>query len=375
MKKILLGTTALVGLFASAAFAEAPTVTVGGSIDFQAGMAQQKSTYETDANSRDGKFANDTRVDVKVNGKADNGLGYGAEIRLQADTSAADDNSGLNADRTFIFVDSNAGRVEAGSNVGVAKSMKVDASTFARASGGVDGDWYRFANEDIGGDGVSTYILTPDLPTDAGKTERGDTENATKVSYYTPRHNGLQLGVGFTPDTGNRGTAQSFSSKYNTGDYGNVWEGGLNYTGKVHQVGIGASLTGEIGHAENADSQDIEDLRAYAAGLDLTYANFTLGGSYGNWGHTGQTTGEDAVQDYWTIGGAYVQGPVGASLTYLNSRRDNNDFYNVSLGADYQLAPGLVPYAEVSFFQLTPADSTVEKNKGTVFLLGTQLNF
>lgn len=375
MKKILLGTTALVSLFAGAAFAEAPTVTVGGSIDFQAGMAQQKAAYETGANSRDGKFANDTRVDVKVAGKADNGLAYGANIRLQADTSEANDNSGFNADRTFIYIESNAGRVEAGSNLGVAKSMKVDASTFARASGGVDGDWYRFANEDIGGDGVSSYILTPDLPTDAGKTSRGDTDNATKLSYYTPRHNGLQLGLGFTPDTGNRGTAQSFTTKSDAGDFGNVWEGGLNYAGKVKQIGVGASLTGEVGHSETNSSLGTEDLRAYAAGLDLTYANFTLGGSYGNWGQTGQAVGNDATQDYWTIGGAYVQGPVGASLTYLSSRRDNNDFYNVSLGADYQLAPGLVPYAEVSFFQLTPEDSTVEKNKGTVFLLGTQLNF
>lgn len=375
MKKILLGTTALVSLFAGAAFAEAPTVTVGGSIDFQAGVAQQKATYETGANSRDGKFANDTRVDVKVAGKADNGLAYGANIRLQADTSSPNDDSGLNADRTFIYVESNAGRVEAGSNLGVAKSMKLDASTFARASGGIDGDWYRYANDDIGGNGVSTYILTPDLPTDAGRTERGDSDNATKVSYYTPRHNGLQLGLGFTPDTGNRGTAQSFTSKSDVGDFGNVWEGGLNYAGKVKQIGVGASLTGEMGHAETNSSLGTEDLLAYAAGLDLTYANFTLGGSYGNWGHTGQAVGEDATQDYWTIGGAYVQGPVGASLTYLSSRRDNNDFYNVSLGADYQLAPGLIPYAEVSFFQLTPDDSTVEKNKGTVFLLGTQLNF
>lgn len=382
MKKVLLGTTALVSLLASAAFAEAPTVSVGGSIDFQAGMTDQKKEYRTGANSRNGKFANDTNVDVKVAGKADNGLVYGANIRLLADVTESNDDSGLNADRTYTFIETAAGRIEAGSNVGATKALKVDASTLARATGGIDGDWNRFVNGSLTDQSVVTgaagliYAMTPDLPTDAGILERGDTENASKLSYYSPRYSGVQLGVSYTPDTGNRGTALAFTSKYDTRQYGNVIGGGLNYKQSFEKIGVAASATGEFGESENSA---LEDLSAYALGLEATYANFTLGGSYGNWLKTGQVKGaaNNKNADYWTLGGAFVQGPVGASVTYLSSERRENKFSNVSVGADYQLAPGLVPYAEVSFVKFDPnrAVSTSRENEGTIFLLGTQLSF
>ncbi len=382
MKKFLLGTTALVSLVASAAYAEAPAVTVGGSIDFQAGMTDQDKEYRTGANSRNGKFANDTNVDIKVNGKADNGLVYGANIRLLADVTSSDDNSGLNADRTYTFIETNAGRLEMGSNVGATKTLKVDASTIARATGGIDGDWYRFANGDLTDVGVASgaagliYGMTPDLPSDAGKTERGDRENATKISYYSPRYSGVQLGISYTPDTGNRGTAAAFTSKYDTRDYGNVFGGGVNFERSFNQVAVAASATGEVGQSEDSA---LEDLGAYALGLQASVANFTVAGSYGNTMKTGQLKGDVDNKNayYWTLGGAYVQGPVGASVTYLNSNRRDNKFSNVSVGADYQLAPGLVPYAEVSFIKFDPnaAITTSGDNTGTVFLLGTQLNF
>lgn len=382
MKKFLLGTTALVSLFASAAYAESPAVTVGGSIDFQAGVSDQEKDYRTGANSRNGKFANETNIDVNVSGTADNGLVYGANVRLLADVTASNDNSGLNADRTYTFIETNVGRIEAGSNVGATKTLKVDASTLARATGGIDGDWYRFTNGDLTDANVATgasgliYGLTPDLPSDAGIVDRGDTENATKLSYYSPRYSGVQLGVSYTPDTGNRGTAAAFSSKYDDRQYGNVVGGGLNFQKSYNNVGINASATGEYGQSENSNR---EDLQAYALGLEATYANFSLGGSYGDWMETGQLKAASGSQNayYWTLGGAYVQGPVGASVTYLNSDRRDNKFSNISVGADYQLAPGLVPYAEVSFIKFDPdnATSTSRNNTGTVFLLGTQLTF
>ncbi len=52
----------------------------------------------------------------------------------------------------------------------------------------------------------------------------------------------------------------------------------------------------------------------------------------------------------------------------------NNDFDNFVIGADYKLAPGLTPYAEVAFFD-QDAVGTSDDNEGTVVLLGTQLNF
>jgi outer membrane protein OmpU len=364
MNKILLATTALVSLFAASAFAEAPVVTVGGSLDFQAGFTDDDVSA---AGSSDTKFANDTRVNVKAQGKADNGITYGGVIELLADVTEANDDSGFNADRTYLFLESNAGRVEMGSNVGAAKTLKVDASTFARATGGIDGDWYRYV--DGASTGQANFLATPDLPVDGGIDGRGDTENATKITYYSPRFSGFQVGGSYTPDTGNRGTAAAFTA---TGpdEFRDAFDLGLNYTTQYNQVGIAASATGQFGSAELSTE---EDLRAYALGLTVNFAGFTVGGSYADLGESGLTSGTAGDQNYWTLGGAYVQGPIGASVTYFNSERVGDEFDNISVGADYQLAPGFVPYAEVSFFNVEPAAGT--DTDGTVFILGTQLTF
>ena len=51
-----------------------------------------------------------------------------------------------------------------------------------------------------------------------------------------------------------------------------------------------------------------------------------------------------------------------------------NKFDDVSVGVDYKLAPGLTPYAEVTWYDENPV-GTVNDNKGTVVIVGTQLNF
>ena len=379
MKKFLLGTTAMIGaatLFATAARAEGPAVTLGGFYNFQAGVVDQDSPYKTGANSSDFKFRNNTRVDVKVDGKADNGLGYGAVVQLQADVTADGDNGGLNADRTYLFLESNAGRLEAGSQVSPAKTMRVDASTFSHGTGGVDGDFYNFVNTGFANKASGAYgggfITTPDLPLDGGDASGANaTENATKVIYYTPRVGGFQAGVSYAPDSGNRGTAAGFTTDSNAGQAQNVVDLGLNYTGQFDQVGVAASATGSFGDAEAAGT---DDLRAYAAGINATFKGFTAGGSYGHTGDSLQLSSATGGGKFWDAGLGYEAGPFGVSVSYIDTKLNDNKFTNTVVGADYKLAPGLVPYVEVNFFDLNPA-AAGPSNSGTAVLAGTQLTF
>lgn len=367
MKKFLLGTSALVGAvaFASAASAE-PTVSVGGFLDFQAGFTDQDFDATGTVGGRETKFANDTEVNINVQGTADNGLTYGAVIELEADVTADTDGEGLNADKTFLFVESNAGRVELGSNIGAEDALKVDAATIARATGGIDGDWYRFANTTF-----STFIIRPDLPT---AHARGASEDATKITYYSPRFSGVQVGVSYTPDDGNVGTAAAFTTDTDAGDNENVFGLGANYTGQFDQVGVQLSATGAFGESETPAT---EDLSAWALGTVLSYQGFSVAGSFGDWDDSGQAVAAvgDNDQNYWTLGAAYETGPFGVSLTYLDSEQADNELQNVSVGADYQLAPGLVPYVEVNFFELDQAGTATADNDGTVLLVGTELTF
>ena len=45
------------------------------------------------------------------------------------------------------------------------------------------------------------------------------------------------------------------------------------------------------------------------------------------------------------------------------------------MGIDYKLAPGLTPYAEISYYRQEGGHSSANDNDGHVFLVGSQLNF
>ncbi|MEK6747064.1 MAG: porin [Pseudomonadota bacterium] len=381
MKKILLGTSALVGaaaLFAGAAnAAETPKITLGGFSTFQAGFVSE----DLDTNLRSGAFRSDNVVTVRVNGKTDGGLGYGAGIDLAADTSSTDGGagtSGVNSERTFVYVDGKWGKLQGGSDFGVTKTMKVDASSIARASGGIDGDFIYFMSTSTG-----RTIATPDLYLDYGTTgavQLGDESQQTinKLSYYTPRFSGFQAGVSYLFDTTGGDRGQALSRADNTsGEAENVILGALNYQGKFSNVSVELAATGEYGNAEVSTQND---LRTYQLGAKLGYMGFSLAGSYGNLGDSLQTktTGSDSSTRFWTVGGAYETGPFGASVTYIDSQVDggatNNDFSNLSFGVDYKLAAGLTPYAEVNVVKLDPT-GTANDNDATVVLVGTQLAF
>lgn len=400
MKKILLATSALGVLAAATAHAAAPTVTIGGYADFQVGSASQEDAYEAAANesggaagtagvfTRNTHTATDTEIHVKVDGKTDAGLGYGAYIEFEADVNQdADTGANNNVERSYLYVEGGFGRVEAGANTDAGSALKVNAATFARATGGVGGDFYRYIDFDGNvTNGVSdTFVVLPKLPT-AGLPSEVQTHTtaaratANKISYYSPRISGIQVGASYTPDQGERGTTKSLSGTANTGDFESVWNLGANYQGEYNGVGVEASLVGELGDSEVAAN---DDLSAYALGLNVNYAGFTAGGSYGDSEEFGNTSTFGTSYNYWTAGVAYEFGPFAASATYLASTVENDtsatdvdkEFTNLVLGADYQLAPGLVPYVEVSFFETDDNTSASTDNEGTVILVGTELSF
>ncbi len=249
----------------------------------------------------------------------------------------------------------------------------------------------------------------------AGANFTGDhsEENLNKVTYYTPRFAGFQVGVSYLPDQSNRGQGSGFNlgvvpnpagpdrTDYNAGLSKNIFTGGINYDNKFGDVSVTAAATGEYGKAEVST---FEDLKAWNAGAKASYMGFSLAGSYGSWGSSNQLKSDHANDTYyWTAGSAYEYGPFGVSVTYLNSQFDcgltNAEGYcagwllrwwrtaatgmtsspTLSIGADYKLAPGLTPYAEVSFYDENAAGANTATqhwdNKGTVGIVGTQLNF
>lgn len=407
MKKFLMGTTALIGAATIASTAEAagPDVTVGGFIDFQASFADSDNGFDTTDGSdrdldRDSHFQNDTEVHILVDGKTDNGLGYGAVIELEADVDGGNLDDGSesgsgNADKTYIYLESSVGRVEAGNNVGAAQSLSIGAESIARATGGIKGDFHRYVDvgqDDSGGFATPSILYVPALPSEVDFTIASgagnslvDQEESTKLTYFTPRVSGFQAGASFSLDNGDFGSAAGLSSEANADQYENLWSLGANYEGDFEGVGIRVGATGEFGEAETSAN---EDIAAYQVGAEVSFQGFSLAASYGDnddsrSGTTTATSSGDVT--YWTAGAAYETGPFGVSVTYLDSEAEgttqtssvgDDEFTNLVIGVDYSLAPGLTPYVEAAFFEAEEGlASGSNSNDGSVVLIGTQLNF
>lgn len=380
MKKILLGTTGLVAvaLLATAASADTPKVTLGGFSDFQAGWTSD----DKDANMRAQSFRNDNEISVKVDGKTAGGLGYGAEIDLEADTTADSDapaGQNTNASRTFTYLDGNWGRAEMGDVNSAAGNMRVDASTLAAATGGINGAWTYFISSPGGSPRTGAgFITTSKLVAEHGAVTADGSEStwtATKVSYYTPKFSGFQAGVSYTPDLTGHGQTPVRTDNSTTLNE-NIWDLALGYEGTFSGIKLAAAGTYEFGDAQTSSTQDIE---AWNLGAQLGWQNFAIAGSYGSWDDSNRTASNIDDSDYWTLGASYNQGPIGLSATYIDSQyaatsTTDNDFQNLVIGAEYKLAAGLTPYAEVSFYDFESTGTTYD-NEGTAIILGTQVAF
>jgi len=340
-------------------------ITIGGYADFQVGILDE----DIESNKTDYKFRTDAELHFNIDGVSDNGLKYGAAIELEAGLEDDDDTGGTNADIAYLYVDSSAGKFEMGDVDGASTRLKVDAGTIARATGGIDGKFYQYVSKPGG-----TFLDAPDLGMIAVD---GASETAGKLSYYSPVFSGFQFGASFVPDSGTRGNKNGFSYD-DDNDYENAFEFGLNYEGDFDSVGVMASLTGQFGDVQEPDGVDNkEDLSAFALGVGLNFETLSFVLSYGTTDDI--DTDVDSARDYYTAGIGYESGPFGASITYLASSVEEGDdteheFQNISVGADYKLAPGFLPYIEASFFEYDQDNSDAD-NEGTVILVGSKLKF
>ena len=428
-------------------FTQAPTVSVGGFIDVNLGLAKQEDDYfkETLNNvvsynssglsianniknraTDDLDFAGEASVIFTVNGINDYGFKYGAVMELNANSTYNSWDKDLNATRSFIYGEGLFGRFEAGNELGVSQKMKIDASTFARGAGGINGKYLNYINLPSIATGSSVnsplFILIPELPTAHGGFGVGynnllyicdyngnneidpdelacfnnnanenyrfnfrELQNATKFSYYTAEIYGFQFGASYTPDTGNKGVSGQLSSKLDTGDIDEVIEVGATFNNSFYGINIAISATGQVGKSESKKldasgnyTSFREDLKAYQFGGSIGYYGLTIGGSLGNWSNSLYNKEYDVDKGdgkYTTLGLAYEFAGFNTSLTYFTSEFQDNEYTSYSIGADYKIAKGFLPYIEYTNFEFKVKDGIVKNNKGSVILAGIIINF
>lgn len=350
MKKVLLGTTALVaaGLLAQPALASDP-------IKLQVkGYYQNLVTFsDTDAaNKQDMQFRHEGEVFFIGSTKLDNGLtvGFDAQIEL------VNRSDGRVFDETYMWFEGGFGKLVLGGENSAGYLTHVTAPSV-----GLGFDDRNFGVLDVSG-GRTRPTLS------------GDTE---KITYFTPRMAGFQAGVSYNPDQngflGAGGPVQDrnfgIRNEPTTG-IENVWSVGLNYDGKFDTASIRASIGYE---AASAVVSGQDDPSAISVGLNVGFGGFTVGAAYTDRDNMntndGYTNGLDSK--IYAVGIAYQTGPWGVSALYNHNDNDNqpkNKEYE--LAASYQLGAGVQLRGGVQH-----GDTGSANADSTTVFLGTFLTF
>jgi outer membrane protein OmpU len=382
MKKILLGTTAIAAaaLYAQAAQAQI-TVSLGGYTEFFGAY------YDDDAPNRTSReFQLETEIVVRADGKADNGLLYGAKVELQNSSAGG----GVTTDEASVYLSGTWGRIELGDFDGAADTLAIYAPLVGIEQ--IDGDAYDFLDT-----GVSPTTVRFGATPFFGLVKAPDSGDATKVMYLTPRFAGIQAGISYATQNGSE--AQNVVAlKSDTPSYKDFWEFGANYTGTFAGFSVALGATGSMGSGEDrqfppfttaAGATQLEDFFAWQAGAQLGYAGFKFGGGYiegDDYGARRNTVAGDATA--WHLGASYTAGPFAVGVSYADAEGAKagfttyaSDYKTYGGGVAYTVAPGLVLQGDLMYVDETVVgvgalNSGIRAdNEGYVAVISTRLNF
>jgi len=312
-KKLLLSSTALVGAFALATPALADIeVTLSGQVEFGASIADE----ETLDDGRGYFFFMDSETKIEAEGASDNGINYAAKVELETDADG--DGGDVNADEARLAFWGGFGRVELGREDGAADNMFLGGEDFQAGTGGIDGD---AGNLNIN-----------------GVEDSGD---AAKITYFTPRVAGFQLGVSFTPDTGD----DESDSDDDEGEIEDQVDFGVNFTTSAAGADVTLAAVGSFGEEEDDgdDTNDEGDLEDYGIGVGLEFAGLGIGAGY--------TAREDLDEgDQVTVGAKYGFGPASVSVGYSHDSPDEGSSSDVLVfSGDYGVFPGVTLKGDLAF--------------------------
>ena len=383
MRKILLGTTAVVGLAlaAPAAFAQSASligagnhgsagspavatsglsVRLGGFFDFSYGVVKDDAdkgggytgTRTTSAAARQSTdMRTESEINLYVDGRASNGLQYGAVFELQMDsmTSTAGTGTGVDYDELYGFVKGAWGELRFGQEDSAASLMQVMAPSVLWM--GRSDAWDEFV---VG----SNYI-------GAGINDGND---STKIIYLSPQFSGFDFGLSYSSNRneGEQTTTSSSTTAYQRDYTGltNEISAALRYRGTIGGVGVQASLAAQFADSARQSSTGLsiaardQNVTVYSAGLVLSglLPGLSIGGDY-TWGNYRTTPGTGSVaqgvdgSSMIGLGAVYTTGALSLGVNYAVSTQSNGGTVDdrtqtyIGAGLSYVIAPGMTFFA------------------------------
>jgi len=414
MRKILLASSALVGvaMLAAPAFAGDLTVKLSGYDDVMLGQFSESEHVDPvltasvpAGNARNNiGMQNLFDINVSVEGKGSNNLDYGAMISLwngpsytngwgtagvgtstrQFSSTTADEQ------QAYIWMSNNWGKLMLGDAHG-ATDLFVYAPTVG--SNQIDGYYQQFLDLNKVWRATPTFI--------------DNNESSTRITYYTPKVSGFQAGISYAPDLYSQGmnnNAVSGTVLTNTNFYQNQVEGALAWAGSFDKFNFkvsGLATTAEGNQdliAVLSGTPPVQDYLSLGIGGQASYAGFTLGASYTDPGHYDEVKGQGKQQYMATVGGKYDWNQAAFAINFEDGEGYNTgwaagapapplkagllpvdadyvrNYMAIGFGATYTWFPGLVSGVDVVLFNQAGPTAAGDDN-GEVVLLSQRVNF
>ena len=415
MKKLLLVTTALVGVTMMSAPAVAANINLdlSGYLKFYGVYADND---EAAADSRyDAEFRRNSELHFMGETTLDNGLTVGAVTELRI----ADGDNSVVTDEVYGYFSGQWGRVNLGVEDGAAYLLQVAAPS---------------ADSNIDGISVSIQALDPLVPqsedgaavvealNNGGFTQdittldyqHADFEATDRLTYLTPKFNGFQAGVSYAPKNGGTSSNAAMAGDDSSAllnESENLWEVSARWDGTVQGLGIGVGAGYSTASQELAPTTTEVDAlitQAYYfndapstwnVGASVAYNGFSLGGSYlttdtsrvadVNVGGAVDSTTGDVNRDTWVVGAAYDNGPYHVGASYLNQQTDYDaigvvadateiaatefEVEKFTVGGGYTFGPGMTFRGAIAWGEFDAPGAN--DNDFTQVTVGTDIQF
>ena len=361
MKKVLMGTTALVAMGAwavspAAAAEEKISIAVGGYYESVVSFVDQ--SFDNPAiDMHEINVRQEGEIQFKGETTLDNGLTIGVNVQLEA-VAQSDQ-----LDEQYVYFSGEFGRVIVGAENSAAYLMGYSAPSVG-----------------LGVNSPNFFLFSPQssAPTANFVTFVSD---ANKLTYFSPRFSGFQLGLSYTPNIDARGgDRQTFglNTDGDIGDQSDVVGLGLNFVNSFNGFDVAVSGTYEFGSLEaNNGAGTFDDRNQWQVGANVGFAGFTIGGSYGVDDNGLAGSFEDTGYD---LGVSYETGPWGVSIAWFHSEQEfagvsqDDELDLMELGASYALGPGITITGSIQRFD---EDSSVvnDRSDGWAAALQSKLSF
>ncbi|CAA7621868.1 porin [Magnetospirillum sp. UT-4] len=382
MKKVLIASTALVaaGLMTAgpAAASEKIKLNLGGFSKWWVVGAWQDGVYEAGTGT---EYSNvDIKGDNEIYFSGSTKLDNGIEVGIQVEMEAGGGDTGDQIDESYVWIGTGFGKFIVGSENNGIYLLHNTAPDAA-------GNW----NEGgvmTGGNAIAkpTNVTLPGLA-NAGLTTAPVTSNDTeKLTYVAPTFYGLTVGGSYVPNA----TSEDDRAPTAAVDMFGVAALYANTFG-----GVGVKV--DAGFAWADTSKSTETNYEWVAGAQLSYAGFTLGGSYrqvieNQKGTSATLTNANnataSLDGYvWDIGLMYATGPYAISLAYITSEvdgaiatSDSDEVTAYQLSGKYNLGAGVDVLASIGHVEYVDevavtATGDADHNEGWTVMTGLSLAF